>query len=182
MLVVMAGLMALTAGWPSAVLGSGGGGWRIISQGSFGSRHWGVEVAPDGSGICLEDLVWSTGRRATALGAGQCSHPVAVRGALVVAVDLSKKGKPLVTVIGGAFAAAVARVRVERFDGSKEWLPVRKGGVGPFHYLAVGQRGAWCVRRITTVSSAGRRLWSGTWKEFSQPLGAGLSFDPRPYC
>ena len=73
------------------VLGSDAGGWKVVGQGSFGSRHWAVEASPDRGGVCLEDLVFSAGRRATALGAGQCSHPVAARGSLVVAVALSEK-------------------------------------------------------------------------------------------
>jgi hypothetical protein len=71
---------------------------------------------------------------------------------------------------------------VERFDGSEQWLPLRKEGGGPYRYLAIGQQGAWCARRITTVSAAGRRLWSGTWKEFSRSIDVHARFDPRPYC
>ena len=173
---------AYAASLPTPVLGSGSGNWEVINQGSFGSKHWSVEASTDGKGVCLEDLVFSAGRRATALGAGRCSHPVVARGSLVVAVALSAKGQPDLTVVGGAFASAVAQVVVERFDGSEQRLSVRKDSGWPYRYLAFGQRGAWCARRITTVSAGGRRLWSATWKEFSRSIDVHARFDPRPYC
>ncbi|MBS1842865.1 MAG: hypothetical protein JST53_00475 [Actinobacteria bacterium] len=95
---------------------------------------------------------------------------------------LSAKGRPQLTVVGGAFAPAVAQVVVERFDGSEGLLPLRKEGGGPYRLLAIGRQGAWCAKRITTVSAAGRRLWTGTWKEFSRSIDVGARFDPRPYC
>jgi hypothetical protein len=174
--------LACAAGVPGAVFGSNSGGWEVVGQGSFGRTHWAVEMSPDRSGVCLEDLVFSAGHRATALGAGQCSHPVASRGLLVGAVALNKNGRPLVTVIGGAFAPVVAKVVVERFDGSEQRLPVRRKSGGPYRYLAFGQRGVLCARRITTVSAVGQPLRSATWKEFSRSIDVGARFDPRPYC
>ena len=56
-------------------------------------------------------------------------------------MDLSKKDRPLVTVIGGAFAAAVARVGVERFDGSKQWLPSGREAVGDLTLSRSGSAG-----------------------------------------
>jgi hypothetical protein len=159
--------LAIAFSLPTAGFGSTAAGPKVIGQGSAGCRRWAVEVvAPDRRGLCLESLVFSPGHLSLAQGIGQCSHPVAARSALVVAVLLNRKGRPQVTVVGGAFAPAVARIEVERFDGSKQWLPVRKNGVRPYHYIAIGQRGAWCVNRITTISAAGRPLWSTSWEEF----------------
>ncbi len=94
--------------------------WTVIAQGSVASKRWAVEAQPDRSGLCLEDLVFAPGEKETALGGGACSRPAATRGSLIVTVDLdSQRRSAILTLVGGAFNKAVARVEMEGFDGRR---------------------------------------------------------------
>ncbi len=176
---------------PAAAAGSPGVNPTVlIGHGHIGQRHWFVAAAQDGNrkGICFETGAYVRTPRNGVDGGGQCSAPAVKRGILqTVPMPGARADTTAMTVVGGAFNTAVKSVEVTLFDGTTELLSPRKvsasraGGstVANFRYLAFAVRGPWCVERLVTLGSAGRRLFETDWEQIG---GYAKPRDPRSAC
>jgi hypothetical protein len=168
----------------------GGNPTVLVGHGHFGQRHWFVAATQDENrrGICFETGAYVRTPRNGVDGGGRCSAPAMKRGILqTVPMPGSRAGRTAMTVVGGAFNAAVKSVEVTSFDGTterlipKRILPSRAAGstVASFRYLAFAVRGPWCAERLVTLGSGGQPLWETEWNEFG---GYAKTEDPRSAC
>jgi hypothetical protein len=183
--IALAAVLVFSALWVGASPGAEGS--AVIGQGHVGKRHWFVVASNDRRrrGICLEVGVYNRTPRAGVDGGGQCSAPAPKRGIVIGAVK-PRRGRPDITVVGGAFNPAVRNLEVVAFDGSSEALNLKRpnGGVRKlrhFRYIAFALPGPWCAERLITYSGTGDVLWEASFEELGA-LPSELPYDPQKVC
>lgn len=164
-------------------------GVSVIREGQLKGVRWSVEALPERRGICLEAALTRPRHSDDGVGRGQCSSPAPRRGiVLAVADPHSKRSLSGVTVVGAAFAPAVRKVLIRRFDGSlAQPKLLRAGSLAPalvrrFRYLTLAVPGTWCAKSLSTFDGHGHLLWRTRWQEFDSGWRSDPASSPRATC
>jgi hypothetical protein len=170
--MVVLAVALLLAGASVAAAGIVEGGTKVAA-GRLHGFGWRIGVKPYGhrDGICLGTAI----RRPTPLiESGQCSAPAPHKGIVVVTNPPARAGRhATITVVAGAFNAAVAKIEVTTFAGAVETLVPEPPGAArgtrgsEYRYLGFAVPGPWCARTLTTYDVGGDPLWEAEWRELN---------------
>jgi hypothetical protein len=160
----------------------------LVKKGHLGSQHWFVSSAGESGrpSVCLLVGIYRGRPKNGVDSGGQCSAPSVKRG-IVIGSSRPARGRPLITVVGGAFNRAVSKVESVAFDGTVEAIPLlsRKASgssaIGRYRYIALAVPGPWCAQRLTTYAGDGSVLWEAEFRQLAAPPSK-LTYDPQKVC